>query len=112
NDGTGERARAAGADVIVHDTNRGKGTAVRSGLARVFDGDHTHVLLMDGDMQHLPGEAPSLIAEAERSGADVVVGERRFRRDRMPAPRDHANRIGSRAASGFGGRPGGATRWG
>src|SRR5262249_14149275 len=101
NDGTAGHARAAGADVIVHDTNRGKGTAVRSGLARVFEGDYSHVLLLDGDMQHLPGEAPSLVAEAERSGADVVVGERRFARDRMPAARYHANRIGSRALSWF-----------
>jgi glycosyltransferase involved in cell wall biosynthesis len=100
-DGTGERARAAGADVVVHEANRGKGRAVRTGLARVFGGDFTHVLLLDGDMQHLPEEAPALLAEAERSGADVVLGQRRFERDRMPASRYHANRIGSRVLSWF-----------
>ncbi|HXI30071.1 MAG TPA: glycosyltransferase family 2 protein [Vicinamibacterales bacterium] len=100
-DGTAEGARAAGAEVIVHATNRGKGTAVRTGLARVFEGDFTHVLLLDADMQHLPQEAAALIAEAGRSGADVVVGERRFDRERMPAARYHANRIGSRALSWF-----------
>jgi glycosyltransferase involved in cell wall biosynthesis len=100
-DGTAERARAAGAEVIVHDGNRGKGTAVRTGLARVFEGEFTHVLLLDGDLQHLPDEAALLVAEAVRSGADVVVGERRFERDRMPAARYHANRIGSRALSWF-----------
>jgi glycosyltransferase involved in cell wall biosynthesis len=104
-DGTAERARAAGADVIVHEGNRGKGRAVRTGLARVFGGDFTHVLLLDGDMQHLPEEAPSLLAEAERSGADVVLGQRRFERDRMPASRYHANRIGSRVLSWFVGVP-------
>ena len=100
-DGTAERARAAGAEVMVHAANRGKGTAVRTGLARVFEGDFTHVLLLDADMQHLPQEAAALIAEAGRSGADVVVGERRFDRARMPAARYHANRIGSRALSWF-----------
>jgi glycosyltransferase involved in cell wall biosynthesis len=104
-DGTAERARAAGAQVIVHGTNGGKGTAVRTGLARVFEGDFTHVLLLDGDLQHLPDEAAALVAEAGRSGADVVVGERRFERDRMPAARYHANRIGSRALSWFVGVP-------
>jgi glycosyltransferase involved in cell wall biosynthesis len=104
-DGTGERARAAGADVVVHEANRGKGRAVRTGLARVFGGDFTHVLLLDGDMQHLPEEAPALLAEAERSGADVVLGQRRFERDRMPASRYHANRIGSRVLSWFVGVP-------
>jgi glycosyltransferase involved in cell wall biosynthesis len=104
-DATAERARAAGADVIAHQTNRGKGHAVRSGLARVLDGGFTHVLLLDGDMQHLPQEAASLLAEAERSGAEVVLGERRFNRDRMPASRYHANRIGSRVLSWFVGVP-------
>jgi glycosyltransferase involved in cell wall biosynthesis len=104
-DGTAERARAAGADVVVHEGNRGKGRAVRTGLAHVLDGDFTHVLLLDGDMQHLPEEAASLLAEAERSGADVVLGQRRFERDRMPASRYHANRIGSRVLSWFVGVP-------
>jgi glycosyltransferase involved in cell wall biosynthesis len=104
-DETAARARAAGAKVIVHAANGGKGTAVRTGLARVFDGDFTHVLLLDGDMQHLPQEAASLIAEAERSGAEVVVGERRFDRERMPAARYYANRIGSRALSWLVGVP-------
>jgi glycosyltransferase involved in cell wall biosynthesis len=104
-DGTAERARAAGADVVVHEANRGKGRAVRTGLARVFGGDFTHVLLLDGDLQHLPEEAPLLLAEAERSGADVVLGQRRFERDRMPASRYHANRIGSRVLSWFVGVP-------
>ena len=39
------------------------------------------------------------------SGADVVVGERRFERTRMPASRYHANRIGSRVLSWFVGIP-------
>jgi glycosyltransferase involved in cell wall biosynthesis len=104
-DGTAERARNAGADVIVHARNRGKGHAVRTGLARAFEADVTHVLLLDGDMQHLPAEARSLLDEAERSGADVVIGERMFDRSRMPASRYHANRLGSRALSWFVGVP-------
>jgi glycosyltransferase involved in cell wall biosynthesis len=105
NDGTAERARAAGAEVVVHETNRGKGHAVRTGLARVLAGDFTHVLLLDGDMQHLPEEAAALLAAAESTGADVVLGERRFDRSRMPASRYHANRIGSRVLSWFVGVP-------
>jgi glycosyltransferase involved in cell wall biosynthesis len=104
-DGTGDRARAAGADVVVHAANLGKGHAVRTGLARVFDGAFTHVLLLDADLQHLPQEAPSLLAAAEASGAEVVIGERRFERARMPASRYHANRIGSRVLSWFVGTP-------
>jgi glycosyltransferase involved in cell wall biosynthesis len=104
-DGTADRAREAGAEVVVHPANMGKGHAVRTGLARVFEGAFTHVLLLDADLQHLPQEASSLLAEAGASGADVVIGERRFERTRMPASRYHANRIGSRVLSWFVGIP-------
>ena len=100
-DGTADVARRAGADVMMNPGDRGKGTAIRSGLARVLERDCSHVLLIDGDLQHLPEEAPLLIAEAERTGADVVLGERRFDRRAMPASRYHANRIGSLALSRF-----------
>jgi glycosyltransferase involved in cell wall biosynthesis len=104
-DGTADAARVAGAEVIVNPGSRGKGMAVRAGLAHVLAGDCTHVLLMDGDLQHLPEEAPLLIAEADRTGADVVLGERRFDRHAMPPARYHANRIGSLALSRFVGVP-------
>ena len=104
-DSTAACAQAAGAEVIVHHTNLGKGHAVRAGLARVFEGEFTHVLLLDGDMQHLPEEAAALIERAVRGGADVVLGQRRFERDRMPPSRYHANRIGSRVLSWFVGIP-------
>ena len=63
------------------------------------------MLLLDGDMQHLPEEAAALVSQAVRTGADVVLGQRRFERDRMPASRYHANRIGSRVLSWFVGVP-------
>jgi glycosyltransferase involved in cell wall biosynthesis len=100
-DGTAEIARAAGADVVTNHGMRGKGSAIRAGLAHVLSRDCTHVLFIDGDLQHLPEEAPLLIKEAERTGADVVLGERRFDRGGMPASRYYANRIGSRALSWF-----------
>jgi glycosyltransferase involved in cell wall biosynthesis len=104
-DATAATARAAGADVITHESNLGKGHAVRSGLTRVFAGDFTHVVLLDADMQHLPDEASRLLEAATATGADVVIGERQFRRDEMPASRYHANRIGSWALSSFVGAP-------
>jgi glycosyltransferase involved in cell wall biosynthesis len=104
-DGTAERARAAGAEVLAHAGNRGKGEAVRTGLVRITSGGFTHVLLLDGDMQHLPAEAPRLLEAAERTGADLVLGERRFNRGDMPASRYHANRIGSRVLGWFIGAP-------
>ena len=104
-DQTAERARAAGAEVIVHRVNLGKGQAVRTGLARVFAGEFTHVLLLDGDMQHLPEEAAALVDRAVRADADVVLGQRRFDPEKMPPARYYANKIGSRVLSWFVGIP-------
>lgn len=104
-DTTAELARAAGAEVIEQPENRGKGAAIRAGLARVLEADFSHVLLLDGDMQHLPHEASRLIEAAASTGADAVLGERQFRRDEMPASRYHTNRIGSWALSSFVGVP-------
>ena len=94
-DGTAEAAEAAGAEVMRLDRNGGKGTAIRAGLARVFESDATHVLFMDGDLQHRPQEIPALLAAAASSGAAMVIGERTFVREEMPASRYWANVIGS-----------------
>lgn len=104
-DGTAEAARAAGAVVISLPANRGKGSAVRAGLQRLFASDATHALLMDGDLQHRPDEIPRLIATAARTGAALVVGEREFKRDAMPPSRYWANVIGSWALSTLMGVP-------
>jgi glycosyltransferase involved in cell wall biosynthesis len=104
-DGTGELARAAGADVIRQSEKSGKGLAVRAGLQAALAGSCTHILLVDGDLQHRPEEAPRLIEVARATGADLVIGERQFDRAAMPASRYHANRIGSRALSAFVGVP-------
>lgn len=100
-DATASLARRAGADVLEHGNNRGKGHAVRSAIEWVVARDFTHALILDGDMQHLPGEAPLLLEAAARTGVDVVLGERQFGREAMPASRYHANRLGSRVLSWF-----------
>lgn len=128
-DETAARGRAAGATVLVHAKNAGKGHAVRTGLAHILAvgmtgraggaGDassdsstgtptalpFTHVLLIDGDMQHRPADVPKLIGAAARTGADLVVGERVFDKAQMPSSRYYSNVIGSWALSGFIGAP-------
>ncbi len=93
-DGTGDAAAAAGAKVIRQDTNGGKGRAIRAGLAHVLARPFTHVLLLDGDGQHDPADAPVLLAAAA-AGAEVVLGERPFSRATMPASRFYTNTISS-----------------
>ncbi|MBO9370916.1 MAG: glycosyltransferase family 2 protein [Chloroflexi bacterium] len=75
-DGTGEIARAAGAIVVRHEQNQGKGKALRTGLNEARRLRPRAVVLLDGDGQHLPAEIPSLLAPIRAGEADMVVGTR------------------------------------
>lgn len=94
-DGTGDLAAAAGAERLRHEQNAGKGAAVRTGLATILARDFTHVLLIDGDLQHDPSDAPALIDAARAGKGDLIIGARTFDRRRMPASRYYTNTISS-----------------
>ena len=98
-DRTAAEAREAGAtEVAVHGTNRGKGAAMATGLARAMELGYDAVVLMDGDGQHLPSELPRF-AEAFAGGADVVLGTRMADHRGMPFVRYCTNRVMSRMLS-------------
>jgi len=98
-DGTAREAREAGARVIVHERNRGKGGALRTGFAWALANGADPIVTLDADGQHIPEEVPRLFDCAEATGADVVVGARRMDAREMPFVRRWANRIMSAVLS-------------
>jgi glycosyltransferase involved in cell wall biosynthesis len=94
NDGTGEEAKAAGAEVIVHPVNRGKGAALTTGLAECRAGGCEWIVLLDGDGQHDPADIPKLLG-ARVSGAKLIVGNRMTHVDGMPWGRQVGNHVSS-----------------
>jgi glycosyltransferase involved in cell wall biosynthesis len=100
-DTTAQQAEGVGAVVLRHPQNQGKGRAVCTGLARVLALDYTHVLLMDADLQHDPDDIPALLERAHLGVGDLVLGERPFSRETMPASRFYTNTISSRVISRF-----------
>ena len=98
-DGTAQVAQAAGATCLRSETNCGKASALRTGIAFACAQDFTHVITLDGDGQHLPEDIPVLLRVAEQTGADLVIGARSFDRALMPRARYYSNTIGSRLAS-------------
>ena len=86
-DGTAGAAQAAGALVIRRAVNGGKGAAFRDGVAAALGGDCDWIITLDADGQHLASEIPLFLKEAERSGADLVVGNRMGRPRGMPLDR-------------------------
>lgn len=75
-DGTREMLRdlhAADVRVILHEQNRGKGGAVRSGLAAATG---AYVIIQDADLEYDPRDYPRLLAPLRAGHADVVYGSR------------------------------------
>jgi len=75
-DGTVAAARAAGADVHAHGTNRGLGAAVRTGLAAGLDRGAAAVAFLDADGEYAPEELERLVAPILAGRADYVAGSR------------------------------------
>lgn len=92
-DQTAQVASASGATVLRRN-NGGKGTAIITGCRWATDRGYQRVLLIDGDGQHDPREAPALIAAA-RAGADLVIGRRCVNIGRQPLYRRGFNRLSS-----------------
>jgi glycosyltransferase involved in cell wall biosynthesis len=59
--------------VLTHGTNRGKGAALRTGIARA-SGDY--VAIQDADLEYNPADLAKLLIPLEQGVADVVYGSR------------------------------------
>ncbi len=75
-DNTAEIARAAGAVVIKHRQNYGKGVAVSSAFKEAQLRKAQVLVLLDGDGQHDPAQIPEIIRPLLEKKADVVIGSR------------------------------------
>jgi len=73
-DRTAEVAELAGAEVIRHPENRGKGAALKTGFSAVNGAEA--IVTIDTDGQHDPAEIPKVAAPILAGEADIVNGSR------------------------------------
>ncbi len=92
-DATGDVARAAGATVIRHDINRGKGAALKTGFAWALENGFDAVITLDADGQHLASEIPKFVEAQRETRADLIIGGRSHLFDQMLPRRRMANRF-------------------
>ena len=95
-DRTAEVAREAGAQVVSHPTNRGKGAALKTGFAYALEHGFDAVVTLDADGQHLPHEIPKFLAARAETGADLIIGGRAHLFGQMLPRRRFANRFSAR----------------
>ena len=91
-DGTAREAEQAGATVLRHDTNRGKGAALDTGFRYARGQGFDYVITMDGDGQHDPVDLPKFVERYVGTGSPVLIGNRMDRAEAMPWRRRAVNR--------------------
>jgi glycosyltransferase involved in cell wall biosynthesis len=92
-DDTAAVAEAAGATVVRHRQNRGKGAALMTGFAWALGRGYDAVLTLDADGQHDPADIPRFLDAYEAGAGDLIIGRRDF--SQMPFPRFFTNPFGS-----------------
>jgi len=98
-DQTAARAREAGAEVIVHPENRGKGESIKTGLRHWLDRQFVYVVILDADGQHLPEEIDRFVKAASTLDAQLFIGTRMNDLSGMPRLRRVVNRYMSKRIS-------------
>jgi hypothetical protein len=94
-DGSADAARRAGAEVIRHPHRRGKGAAIRTGVAAARERGASEVVTLDGDGQHSPADLDAILDAARSRPRTIVVGGRldEPEPDALPPERLNAIRV-------------------
>lgn len=103
-DNTASIAKAAGAIVVKHKKNMGKGASLREGFKHILKGRFDGVVVMDGDSQHETSSIPDFFRQMEERGADIVIGNRMLDPISMPYVRRNTNRFMSYVLSKMAGQ--------
>ena len=92
-DQTAEMASAAQAVVIRTGYKSGKGNALKLGFDYVLKNDYEALIAMDGDGQHAPSDLAAFVECYQKTGADLVNGNRMGDTKNMPWLRRATNRF-------------------
>jgi len=90
---TSKEARDAGAFVIRHSSNKGKGAALKSLFDFARHSNADIIVTIDGDGQFLPEEIPKLTKDIEDGKSDIVIGYRFETEKDMPSYRKFGNKV-------------------
>jgi glycosyltransferase involved in cell wall biosynthesis len=103
-DTTAQIAEQAGATVLGHPQNRGKGAAIATALEFFEKSGAEFAVFLDADGQHDPEEIPKFLEAARAMSADIVVGTRMTETRDMPLVRKLTNQFTSWVTSKLAGQ--------
>ena len=91
-DDTARLAAEAGATVLEHVRNQGKGAALQTGFDHARAHGYDLAITLDADGQHAPSDIPAFLQAYERTHSPVLVGNRMGDVATMPPLRRFVNR--------------------
>lgn len=92
-DRTAQVAAEAGATVLSHVRNQGKGAALQTGFDHASDQGYDLAITLDADGQHAPSDIPAFLQAYDRTHSPVFVGNRMGNLAAMPWLRRVVNRF-------------------
>ena len=92
-DDTFKNAKLAGAFVLKHEKNLGKGAALKTLFKKAKELNADIVITIDGDGQFLPEEMIRLMEPIQNNNFDLVIGNRFLDKKEMPGYRKAGNKI-------------------
>ena len=82
-----------GIEIITHQHNCGKGTALKNGLCKAKDDGYRYAITIDSDGQHFASDIPTFVKEIEATPDTLLVGGRNIQADNMPGKNTFANKF-------------------
>ena len=92
-DDTGVIAKRAGAVVLTHERNKGKGASLREGFRHILKDGYESVIVMDGDGQHHHEDLDNFFRKVGETKADIIIGNRMLDTSKMPVTRFLTNKF-------------------
>ena len=98
NDGSTDGTRTVLKDfpdirVIAYPDNRGKGTALNTGLKEATKAGFRYAITIASDGQHYPDDLPVFLEEIARHPDSLLIGARNLASDNMPGKNTFANKF-------------------
>lgn len=104
-DATAAKVEALGIACLRHAGNRGKGTALMTGLRWARERGWTWAVTLDADGQHSPGDLDAFLGAPVAPDTAIVVGRRAIAGTTMPPHRRLSNWLTTRMVSALAGKP-------
>ncbi|MCK4384815.1 MAG: glycosyltransferase family 2 protein [candidate division Zixibacteria bacterium] len=86
-------AQRAGVVVLKHETNEGKGEALKTGFKYAQNKNYEALFTIDADLQHDPSSIRDFLQKANQNFSGIIIGTREINLKKMPLARWLTNNL-------------------